>query len=683
MIGRIQSPRTLIWIVVLGAAVMAAQSHWWKKADLKRVYRIGTRGGSGSFEAARDGRIDGLAREVLSEAARRSGIRIQWIECPEGPDEALLARKVDLWPALGIMPERRRQFHISSPWMATERCLVRRQDRHTVEWNGAKVAYGLGPLIATNSLLPGAQLIHKANEVIAIQSVCAGEADAAFVWTQALGSLLMQRPPGCDGVAFEIDALHGTGIKAGIGSALQYGAVADLLRTQIGRMAADNTLIEVFHKHAIYPGLEGEIIYQLQDTERRSRLLSYGSAILAIVMALMAWFIQRGRQARRAAERANCAKSEFLANMSHEIRTPLNGIAGMVEVMARGNDLSPDQREMVRVIQKSSESLIRIVTDILDLSKIEAGAMHAEETDFDVREVTDSVSRLLGPAARKKGLAFETAISPHIPALVKSDPLRLQQVLVNLVGNAIKFTEKGSIRVEATLAGDPSEESALLFRVIDTGIGIDRETARRLFSPFTQADSATTRKYGGTGLGLAISRRLVTLLGGRIELDSARGVGSTFWFVIPVGQAASPKSVEVPVVQSPQTITAGRILVVDDNPVNRIVASRAVNYLGFTSEVVPDGPAALEALAQGTFDLVLLDCQMPGMDGYQTATEIRRREAGSRRIPIIAVTANATGEDERRCHAAGMDGYLAKPLRIAALSGVLEKWLPQAAHQCA
>jgi signal transduction histidine kinase/ActR/RegA family two-component response regulator len=682
MIGHVPDRRRLWWLIA-AAAVCVATSFGlglWARVDLKRTYRIGTRANSGRSSAP-DGRLDGLAIDVLQEAARRGGVRLVWVDSITAPDDALRSRQVDLWPVLGVTRERRREFHFSDPWMAAERCVITKSTAPRI-WQGAKVAYGLAPLTGVTALLPGAEFLYRHNEVAAIQSVCRGESDAAFVWTQALGALLMRRPEGCAGASFEITTLHGTGMKIAIGSTFAAGRVADLLRRQVGRMAADGTLTDLFHTHAMYPGQEGEAVYQLEDAERRSRVLSYGAALLAMVMGLMTWAIRRGRQARYAAERANQAKSEFLANMSHEIRTPLNGIAGMVEVMARGKDLSQDQREMVRVIQRSSESLIRIVTDILDLSKIEAGAMDVEETAFDTREVVDSVARLLGPSARKKGLAFETSISPEIPQQVKGDPLRLQQVLTNLIGNAIKFTEKGSIRVEATLAGDPAEGSALLFRVIDTGIGIDRDTARRLFSPFTQADGATTRKYGGTGLGLAISRRLVTLMGGRIELDSARGVGSTFWFVIPVGHAPNAEPPETPASETALHQVGGRILVVDDNPVNQMVADRAVRHFGFTTEVVGGGEAALEVWQGGGIDLILMDCQMPGMDGYQTAAEIRRREAGSTRIPIIAVTANATSEDRERCQRAGMDDYLAKPLRMAALAATLGKWMAQSAERC-
>ena len=665
---------------MLGGLTVAAVE-WSRRTEaaLTRTYRMGTRATITEPGAASEGRLDGLAVEVVSEAARRAGVRLKWVYSPEGPDEALGSKRVDLWPVLGMLPERRNQFHFSAPWMAAERCLITRGPART-QWKDTTVAYGLGPVSQMGALLPDARLLYKVNEVAAIQAMCSGEADAAFVWIQALGALLVRRPAGCDNVEFAITALRGTGLKIAIGSTFESAAVADLLRKQVAGMAADGALSDLFHKHAIYPGAEGEAIYQLVDAERRSRMLSYGAAVLAVVLASLVWVIRRGRHARRAAERANRAKSEFLANMSHEIRTPLNGIAGMVEVMARASDLSLDQREMVHVIQKSSESLIRIVTDILDLSKIEAGAMLIEETGFDVRETVETVARLLGPAARNKGLLFETAIAPEIPRQVKSDPLRLQQVLMNLVGNAIKFTEKGSVRVEAVLGGDPSEGSAILFRVIDTGIGVDRKSARRLFNPFTQADSATTRKYGGTGLGLAISRRLVTLMGGHIEMDSTPSVGSTFWFVIPVGHAtAAARSVEMPLAEPPAASTGARILVVDDNPINQLVAARAINHLGYSSEIVSGGEAALEALQRGVFDLVLMDCQMPGMDGYQTAAEIRRRQTGPERIPIVAVTANATNEDQQRCMAAGMDDYLAKPLRMGALASTLGKWTSRTA----
>jgi CheY-like chemotaxis protein len=370
--------------------------------------------------------------------------------------------------------------------------------------------------------------------------------------------------------------------------------------------------------------------------------------------------------------------------MSHEIRTPLNGIVAMTELLGRSG-LTPEQRDIAAVILNSSESLMTIVNDILDFSKIEAGGLDIERIAFDVRATVEDAVRLFIPRAQQKGLAIEYRIAADIPRMALGDPLRIRQILMNLLSNAIKFTETGVINVELAPAGDPEHGPGLLFRVSDTGIGIPAEVSGKLFRAFTQADSGTTRKFGGTGLGLAIALRLVTLMGGSIGLESEPGKGSVFWFLVPAPSVAQPDLAlgTAPIERATMALQPGewRILVIEDNPVNQIVAERALRTLGYTPDVASSGEAALDALGRGHVDLILMDCQMPGMDGYETAAEIRRRESGGNRIPIIAMTANSVDGDRERCVEAGMDDYLAKPFRIAALERTLQRWLGAAAER--
>ena len=636
------------------------------------------------IESMKDGKYTGVVAEYLKAITQKSGLVFRYVPTKDWDDaqRAFLDGRVDLLPNVSVARvdmKTVQQMLLTDAYYATSTIIVTQGNR-PVAFNADALdgkVVAIRPRGAYANIFPRrfphATLLPVRDPAAALDAVKDGKADAAIGTDATFMPLLRRKYAGQLGVAGTMDDLP---FFAQMGVRRDEPVLYSIIRKSLGSLSAVET-------DKMLENVLDQTDYGAPSLLSILRYRAWELLLLGLLIALLGVFAYRTRVAYRAAEKSELAKSRFLAVMSHEIRTPMNAVLASIEMLEQTN-LDARQQKLASTAATASEALLGLLDNVLDLSKLDAKRLELERIPADVGALALKVADVVRMRAREKGLPIEVEIHDPIHRQVLIDPTRFRQVLLNLLTNALKFTEQGSITLRLEIAGNSAGQNNanLSVRVTDTGIGISPEQQAGLFQAYTQADSSTTRRYGGTGLGLTICKELVELMGGQISLESAVNVGTTVSFTLPVqwAKAIEPIAQETLAAEdtSPSRM-AGTVLVVDDHPVNQFVIGEQLRELGVAVVMASDGQAALQTIEVLPFALVLMDCHMPGMDGYETTRRIREREAanGLAHLPVIAISAATDASHLKQCLESGMDAVLKKPLRLDELHGMLQVWMGQ------
>lgn len=613
----------------------------------------------------------GYSLDVIAQAARRLDIPFRYQPISRPVPDALRLGEADLAPRFVPEPGVTDGLVFSEPWLNMQYCLLSRKGWQPAA--GARIAYVGGSLLKrmVEESVPRAAAVSGKDSGSLLRQVCAGEADAAFLESRVMYSLLLRDREGlCAGIDFQTHP-SSNGLPAALMARPDHALAARRLREEIGRMAADGSLARLHAEWFLITSTETAALDSAQQTQRSLTVLWLLVAVCGGILCAMIYRMMNLRHAQREAERSSLLKSRFVRTVSHQLRTPMSGIVGVTGILA-DTTLTSRQSELVRTIRSSSQSLIEMLDDLLDLAKVEAGQFEAVREPFELRSCIEEVSALVSGQAAQHGATFTTFFERGVPRWVRGDASRLRQVLINLLGAAVRSGGAVSLRIDIVEA--TPFQWTLSFSVNDSGPQLNAEQLARLFPDF-EAANWTGNSRGG-GFGLAVSRKLVEVMGGRIEAENRSGHdGLRICFQLPfevTGESEHAPSLDrAPV--PPRRANSLRVLVCEDDPVNRHVALHLLAKLSHRADAVSTGLEAVEAARQSEYDLVLMDCNLPDIDGFEAAKRIRAEGGASAAAPVVALTAATLAEDRRRCSEAGMAGFLAKPVSLAALAEALEQ----------